>query len=320
LQLFAFSLRPGGYLVLGTSESVSPLVEYFALDQSRLKVFRRVGDRALIPPGRIKGAPALALPPIRATAPRLSLSQPSRNTLADRDPSRGRTANRTEAVLLGLPNGVVVVDQNYDVQSINVAARRMLGIHSGAVERDFLHMLQHVPTGAIRQSIDRAIAGEILPEFSLASDNHAPGEQRIFRINSFPIVANDERAHPLVAVSIVDVSELNQMRQALDAAEGRTNRLAAEIKEILAANLELTGTILKLQAENDDLLVGAEEMQAAAEEVETLNEELQASNEELETLNEELQATVEELNTTNDDLQARTLELQTDQKVKLKKT
>jgi two-component system CheB/CheR fusion protein len=54
LQLFAFSLRPGGYLVVGKSESVSPLAEYFAVDQPRLKVFHRVGERAYAP-GKVEG-------------------------------------------------------------------------------------------------------------------------------------------------------------------------------------------------------------------------------------------------------------------------
>ena len=33
LQLFAFSLRDGGYLVLGKAETTSPLREYFVLSQ-----------------------------------------------------------------------------------------------------------------------------------------------------------------------------------------------------------------------------------------------------------------------------------------------
>jgi two-component system CheB/CheR fusion protein len=312
LQLFAFSLRGGGYLVLGKSETVSPLAEYFALDQSRLKVFRRVGDRALIPPGRIKEAIplALALPPNRPLPQRPAAASVPRNPRMGRDLLRGRVGNRTEAVLLGLPSGVVVVDQNYDVQSINAAARRMLGIHSTAVEHDFLHMLQHIPIAALRRAIDRAIAGETPEDLFLTTEGDPPDAQRTFRISCFPAPSIDEHSQPMAAISVIDATELHQSRQSLQAAERLAQRLASDNEEVLAANLELTGTISKLRAENDDLLVGAEEMQAATEEVETLNEELQASNEELETLNEELQATVEELNTTNDDLQARTLELQ----------
>src|SRR3954449_8188017 len=49
LQLFAFSLRDNGYLVLGKAETVSPLPEHFVLENARLKVYQREGERVLIP-------------------------------------------------------------------------------------------------------------------------------------------------------------------------------------------------------------------------------------------------------------------------------
>ena len=52
LQLFAFSLREGGRLVLGKAESVSQVPEHFVVEEPRLKVYRRQGDRILIPPSR----------------------------------------------------------------------------------------------------------------------------------------------------------------------------------------------------------------------------------------------------------------------------
>src|SRR5439155_26648923 len=41
LQIFAFSLRDGGYLVLGKSETTSPLPDLFETEQLTLRVFRR---------------------------------------------------------------------------------------------------------------------------------------------------------------------------------------------------------------------------------------------------------------------------------------
>src|SRR5262245_32720188 len=65
LQLFAFSLREGGILVLGKAESVGQLPDYFVAEEPRLKVYRRQGERVLIPPSR-GGAwmrEAVGLPP-----------------------------------------------------------------------------------------------------------------------------------------------------------------------------------------------------------------------------------------------------------------
>ena len=49
LETFAFSLRPGGRLVLGTSESVMALPEPFEEEHARLRVFRRLPGSYAIP-------------------------------------------------------------------------------------------------------------------------------------------------------------------------------------------------------------------------------------------------------------------------------
>jgi PAS domain S-box-containing protein len=52
LETFAFSLRPGGRLVLGTSESVMALPEPFEQEHARLRIFRRLPGTYAIPPMR----------------------------------------------------------------------------------------------------------------------------------------------------------------------------------------------------------------------------------------------------------------------------
>src|SRR5215218_4798214 len=68
LQLFAFSLRHNGYLALGKAETVSPLPEFFSLEQPRLKIFRRAGAPAPIPAGRVLSIGSLARPGRRLNA------------------------------------------------------------------------------------------------------------------------------------------------------------------------------------------------------------------------------------------------------------
>jgi two-component system, chemotaxis family, CheB/CheR fusion protein len=56
LQLFAYSLRDGGYLVLGKAELPSPLADFFAPVDRQKKVYRRRGQRFLLPPTLPKGS------------------------------------------------------------------------------------------------------------------------------------------------------------------------------------------------------------------------------------------------------------------------
>jgi two-component system CheB/CheR fusion protein len=307
LQLFAFSLRSGGYLVLGKSESVGPLADYFTSDQLRLKVFRRVGARAEIPTHRTYDA----LLPVTTASYRPPGSSPSTGgAFPARNPGSGRTVGiHGESVLLALPIGVAIVDHNYDVQFINAEARRLLGVHTTALKKDLIHQVRHFDPVAMREIIDQAISTGNTETRVLSAVDSTPETTRSAEVSASVVPITGERDERRIVVSIIDVSERERLRQEQDAAGTIIERMTRANEDVLVANQELTQIVAHLRAENEELLITGEETQAATEEVETLNEELQASNEELETLNEELQATMEELNTTNEDLQNRSVEL-----------
>lgn len=316
LQLFAFSLRDGGYLVLGKSETVTPFAEPFVADNSRLKSYRRRGDRPVIPAAPIREI----VPPV---SPRIAPARPSLYGRAlspqPTAPSEQPFGLRTDSILFDLSVGVVVVDRRYDIQYINEVARTLLGIHSSALGEDLIHLVQTVASAELRALIDRAMTEGTQTSRTLAMVDETSDEGRYLDVTC---KANSEDGGAsTVTISVLDGTgrvderrhlqeELEQARWASARGEQQRQHLDETNRDLLTTNQQLTREMAELRSQNEEFLVGNEEMQAAAEEVETLNEELQATNEELETLNEELQATVEELNTTNDDLQTRTVEIQ----------
>jgi two-component system CheB/CheR fusion protein len=324
LQLFAFALRDAGYLVLGKAETPGHLSEFFAPAHQPLKVYRRIGDRMLIPAARIRDTAPLRLAHGTGGArpPRIAPSP------SQREGQRPRTRAEADATLLrGLPIGVVVIDRHYDIQTINNSARRLLGIHGPAEGEDLVHLTDRLPAPGLRATIDAALAGSL--EQSLIMTIETPqGEQRCLQLTCVlqQHGANGESRGDsptpddvLILVADVTASEQARQSQAAEMARlreeqartsERMDRLVTTNRELEWANEQFSSVNFDLRGANEEYLVGTEELQAAMEEVETLNEELQATNEELETLNEELQATVEELNTTNDDLEARNLEAQ----------
>ncbi len=320
LQVFAFSLRRGGYLALGKAETINPLPEFFALEQPRLRIFRRVGESVPVPAGRLLHGSRLA--PYEG---HLTQRQPSGRRLtapavqATRETPQGQQSART---LEALAVGVVTVERSYHIRTINAAARRMLGIRSAAIGEDLVHRVLPPLAGPLRLAIDGAFRGE-----STAAQHRVPGDvvedgERDLAITVYPAETGEvEDAITAAVVAVVDVTaliarqrELEEERTRFEAeAERQAARAVQAITEVIdlrSANQTLTGANAALRAENEELQIAGEEAQAAAEEIETLNEEQQATNEELETLNEELQATIEELTTTNDELQARGLEMQ----------
>ncbi len=334
LRSFAYSLRDRGALVLGKAESVSPLPDYFEMQEPSLKVYRRRGEHILAPPAPMTSPAGAGISRSRPYEWMDSRTRASRPWSA-RPQTPGLASN---SFLLSLPVGVVVVNQSYDIQAINSAARRLLSIHSPAIGEDLIHTARKLPYAEIRSAIDSAFhdgTRTIIAE--LPVDDVTATEPGYYKITCYP--QGEQRPAELVTVLIDDISEVARERHVLrrqleeinaerERAEENARRLReraeAEVarrqeqierlvrtnQEITEANQELTRLNEELRSRNEELMLMTEEAQAATEEVETLNEELQASNEELETLNEEMQATVEELNTTNEDLEARSRDLQ----------
>ncbi len=301
LETFGFSLRDGGRLVLGPSETVAAMPAPYAEEDARLRIYRRVAG---LPP-----LPLAISKPLRVhRIPESSLDTAIRSTRRDLRVAADST-EAAEALLLDLGLGVVVVDAGYDIVRINTAARRLLGIHGLAFDQDFIHLAESLPSTAVRKAIDAALGGATTTAVHEieAVDVAAEGVRFIETV-----IRPDVREPGTIQGAIVelsDVSGVERDRRSAAEAERRLERAAVVNRRLLRANDELTARIAQLRLANQTMLQSSEEAQSGREEVETLNEEFQATNEELETLNEELTASVEELRVANEDLGARTEEL-----------
>lgn len=340
LQLFAYSLKNEGYLLLGKSETAAPLGEHFAVHNKDFKVYRRQGERFLLPP--VSTAEPTALtggsgPPAsgQKSADREASAKRRQQDVQRRRQEQG-PANQ-EDPLVRLPVGVVVIDRRYDIQSVNAAARRLLSIGDPAVGEDLLHLVRGAHYADLRAAIDTAFREARSTEVTdFDIEDLTTGEYRYLQMVCYPRRDTEEALQDSpgtsVMIAISDVTSLVRERNGLqeklsdttselerververedaERKELQNRRLIEANRQLTEANQELTSLNEELQATSEEYMVSNEEAQAATEEVETLNEELQATNEELETLNEELQSTIEELNTTNEDLNARSQELQ----------
>ncbi len=301
LETFAFSLRPGGWLALGTSETVMTLPEPFEEEQARLRVYRRRPGNYAIPPMR----PSVLRPRRHAES---QLDQAIR--VARRDVRRdAESSESADSLLLSLTVGIVVVDPRYYILRINSAARKMLGIHGTAFDQDFIHLAEVLPPSAIRVAIDSALAGKTTSAVFEVEPTEAASETTHFVEATVRPYRVEKRAIEGVIIELTDVTRLEHERRANSRTRQRLEKAIATNGRLLRANEELTTLVSQLRVANEAMLLASEEAQSSREEAETVNEEFQATNEELETLNEELTASVEELRVANEDLAARTAEL-----------
>jgi two-component system, chemotaxis family, CheB/CheR fusion protein len=308
LQRFAFALRRGGYLVLGKSETVCPLADFFALEQPRLKIFRRVGNAMPIPSDQFVDAAT-----VETIGPRTTRRAPVRHPVPIRlqNSASSPVMERADYLLDALAVGVVTVDRNYDVLTINTAARQLLGLQTPAIGEDLIHGVVAELREPLRQILDTALRGETSSLVHRLPPDPVEGERRDLHISGSPREVPEGDQEPLAAlVQITDVSSFTQRQRELEAQQSQLEAVVAELRTLRAANQRMAIEQGRLRGEVEVLQLAQEEALAAAEEIETLHEEQQATNEELETVNEELQATIEELQATVAELHARTGELE----------
>lgn len=340
LRLFAFSLRNGGLLVLGKAETVSPLDAYFA-PHDQLKIYRRQGDRLLIPP------------PWRDTRTSVSPAHyahlPESNSRSlERYRMRNdlrRSFGLSEQLLFRLPLGVIVIDQNYDIQEINTAARQLLAIHTPAIGEDLLHLIDRVVPREVRTVIDQAIQERIdTTTDGFPMEQLTTGEVLYLQLDCYPQPSDLEDGQNIFTLILVkDVSQNIQRRQQVEAdiaiQTARSNSLAKSLSDVEMLNVDLsrrneqlqqelakmqenyvvlgqTHRLMETSLENvtqrlNRLTTTNRELVAANEQLTQTMEELRSGNEEFLLANEESQAALEEVETLNEEIQATNEELET---------
>ena len=310
LQLFAFSLRRNGLLVLGKAESPGTMSAYFRTLDANLKIYERDGEQMSVPPVRMTNGSLVSTRP----SPSDPRSVDDGGVLVAAQ-SRRNSSELFGTILGGSQLGIVAVDRRYDILAMNSAARTLLEIHGVGVGEDLIHLIHTIDAQPLRVLIDEAFRHESPSAIELTVGTATGGPPRFLQL----LVRREnsgETYGEVVGVFIVDVSEgemrrlevarlAQEQKTRIDELSTRSTEISGRHRVLLQANDELIVANVELRNMNEQLLVNAEEAASSSEEIETLNEEMQATNEELETLNEELQATVEELNTTNDELEAR---------------
>lgn len=298
LAQFAFSLFPGGYLLLDKTEAIRPSSRLYRAVKRDMNVYRCV-NKALLE-AHLSGTPALTKQPFQgrlSSQTLLALGKQHEEVQAPRpgfDPGQLRHFN--ELLFRSLPNGIVVVDRSYHIVTANTIARRLLRLSSDGSEQDFLHSASGIPYTEVRAAIDRAFEEDkviTLPEVELNAS--AGGSGHFVELAIGPIQSGTAADVELAVISIIDMTEQVHTRRRMEALQTEQTQL---VRELGASNKRLDEVNKALVETNEDMILIQEDLQAKLEELETAYEESQANLEEFETNHEELQSTHEALRET----------------------
>lgn len=301
LPLFAYSLRPGGALLLGGSETVGHGPTLFAPVNPKSRLYWRnshtlhagavdfpVGLRSAVRPHH-KDFPVPASTPSPANL----------QTLAE------------QTLLKAFAPAAVLVNDQGDVLYVHGSVGPYLEPAAGKANWN-IHVMAR-PTirtqvaVALRQALHDGATVELVG-LRLDEDGSRAAVDvtvSLVGVSGAPSVQTAPAGLLLVAFRPAPVPTRSRRRPA--GGELPSEALQAELQrckdEIQALRLEMGASAEELQAANEALQSVNEELQSANEELTTSKEESQSMNEELQTLNQELQTKLDDLALAHSDMQ-----------------
>jgi len=279
MRAFHYALRPGGYLFLGTAESVTRTFRLFtALDKKHRILQRRDAGDIL---------PAFQPKPVLEPTPSL----PARPHSAD-----DRIDKAVARVMQHSAPAYFVIDRNHEVTRFSGAETgHYLEPSQGAASLNLFSMLDT----SLRPAVRAAVSQALVDGHTVINENltiRIDGKARSLTLIVEPIAGqNTAKTGGSCVVAFRATTHV--------AAGGASEAPAASSDaNVQALESELRATKMQLQAAVDELETRIEDMKSTTEEFQAVNEELQSSNEELETSKEEMQSVNEELQTINNEL------------------
>jgi len=292
LEGFHFALRPGGYLFLGSSESVDTVSELYSVVDKKNRIFRATAAARTprpLPHLDTTPVPARPLSAFDASAP-------------PRQHPRGDLHRR----LMARYAPTVLVDADGDVLDVAPEAAQYLRIVSGEPSRHLANLVQPELRAEVRTAIFQALSGGVEVR-SRSVHIERDGRNRLVGVTARAVGEADEGGRLL----LVAFDEVEDSDRTPIAARDDEDPVIAHLEDELRRTREQLQTTIEqsdtsteeLKASNEELQAINEELRAATEELETSKEELQSINEELLTVNSELKLKIEEKGKINDDLQ-----------------
>jgi two-component system, chemotaxis family, CheB/CheR fusion protein len=304
LHTFHYALRPHGFLMLGTSETIGSYADLFSLADKKSKIYLKKS---------IASRQAYDFSATPCIAPMASVGQAE----AGRPLLAFNLQQEAESIILANygPPGVII---NQEMQILNFRGQTgpYMEPAAGSASLNLLKMARQDLLMELRAVVHEAIKEHRPVRKDGVRIQQQDGAYRLVNLQVLPISASGA-AEPYYLVLFEAAGELLSLAKKIGDKAARSGKVEAEeteksdprdsrINEMeheLLSNREYMQSIIEAQEASN------EELQSANEEIQSANEELQSTNEELETAKEELQSTNEELATINEEHEIRNQEL-----------
>jgi two-component system CheB/CheR fusion protein len=284
IQNFHFALRTGGYLFLGSAETVAQRDQLFKPVSGKWRIYQRLGT---------------------ATRDHLQFGRPAQDVRAMAEAPHGALVPVRPMSAASIAQTMIL--ERFAPASVLVNGRREVLYYAGPTDR-YLRQPRGAPSNelltlardGLRATLNAALRRSVRSDASvveLGGSVKRNGGFEPVKITVTPVAgtgADDDGR--LVLVVFQDEPRRSPRRGR--GKEAPTPPLVRQLEEELRATRDdLQATIDRLESSNEELRVSHEEVVAGNEELQSMNEELESSKEELQSLNEELNAVNQQLQT-----------------------
>jgi two-component system CheB/CheR fusion protein len=297
IETFHFALNPGGFLFLGTSESVDGASDLYSTHNRENHIFQRrqITLKAYPVP---ESTPALPYDKFRKD----SATQEQEKKMLERI----SFGDLHQQLLEEYAPPSLVVNEEYEILHLTERAGQFLQIVGGELSKNLLKLikpeLRLELRSALYQSKQRQSAVEARGLKVILQDR-----KETVNIKVRPVLRSGDTAKGFILVIFEPATADGSQETLLSSDEPIAKQLEEELirikAQLRAANEQHDFQAEEMKASNEELQAMNEELRSAAEELETSKEELQSINEELRTVNQELKIKVEETSVASNNLQ-----------------
>jgi two-component system CheB/CheR fusion protein len=298
LHIFDFALKDGGYLFLGTSESVGDMSDRFVTVDRKVKIFthRGTGPPPIQGAMRVRGGKKPAGPAPQAGGGASARQAGLRGQLDAQERYYQEIINRLT------PLCVIVNEEGELIETFGDPGG-FLRLSTGKTSFNVTRMVPRQVGLALNTAIRNAVKDrrEVVYRDIRAGDEDEP---RLITVRVSPMAVNGSDVKKALVIFEAGDSDSPDRAGALDYSSDseKDQRLIDMEREIQFTRENLQATIEELQTANEELQATNEELLASNEELQSTNEELNSVNEELNTVNAEYQTKIMELTELNNDM------------------
>jgi two-component system CheB/CheR fusion protein len=292
LSSFHFALNLHGFLLLGPSENLGNLRQYFAEISRKWKIYKNME----IPRNRMLQHLSFRSLSMNNAKQVPSPAKPSKNTIQQKIGDIF-----SEAIVEDFGYAGVCIDENFRLLHAIGDYRRFLELPEYQLNFSLLKLLPEQLSIGLGATVRKAIKTNQKTVFR-STNFRKDGVNRLVNVAVKPFLTGQYSERFLfVLFSEVITNSPVKIPDLGDNEVARNEQLAALEQELNETKENLFSTFEELEVSNEELQSNNEELLSANEELQSTNEELQSLNEELHTVNTEHQQKIKELIELNDD-------------------